>query len=193
MCIVCVQLGVCLSLSSGVEAPLPVGRSANGSPVDVPADVRPCGDVDVAASAFLSDTLAAVAAAGSPLVPVRVDGDGYCLTCAASRSLVGSELLYHRLRARVHAELVQNSEHSSSIPSVSAADVAEAISAATPGWAPFVPYSPELHAAALANVLRRPVVRLSSAGRYLPPFPCCCAGRAGCVCASAGAGLGRRE
>jgi hypothetical protein len=173
MCVVCVQLGVCFSLQ---DCALPLGRGADGTPVDCAWPLAPCGEVDAVAAAFLRDTLAAVAAAGSPLVPVRVDGDGYCLTCAASRALVGSEVLYRALRAAIHDELSRHAAHYAAV-ACSETEVAEAIAAAAPTWAPRVDASPDLHLAALAGVLRRPVVRLSSlahpafAATFLPARP----------------------
>jgi hypothetical protein len=160
MCVVCVQLGVAVCLRGGDA--LPLGRGADGTPVDCAwPQGAPCGEVDVVAAAFLADTLDVIAAAGTPLVPVRVDGDGYCLTCAASRALVGSEVLYRALRAAIRCELTTHAAHYAAV-ACSEEEVAEAIRAADPTWAPRVEASPELHLAALAGVLRRPVVRLSS-------------------------------
>ena len=179
MCVVCVQLGVAYALAFP-DAPPPAWLDASGEPCDAPytpgADGvtrvwpdLPCGAEDVAASQFLAAPLAAL---GGALAAVRVDGAGSCLFAAASRALVGSEVLTASLRRHTHAELVAHRAHYAALPmgatgiALGAEEVDAAIAELAPSWATQQPAASDVGVLALASVLRRPVVRLSS-----PAYP----------------------
>ena len=177
MCIFCVPLGMAHAHAFR-DAPLPVSYDASGEPVDVPfspgADGATCllpglacGVECPLATQFLAEPLAAL---GGALAAVNVDGAGSCLFAAASRSLVGSEILTATLRQRTYAELAQHEEYYAALPQGRTGatlgdlgDVATTLAILTPSWALWQTSSTELAVLALASVLRRPILRLSSA------------------------------
>ena len=70
--------------------------------------------VDEHAEQYLSGQLALLEGFRAIIVP----GDGNCLTHAASRCILGVEILYHALRKEIRKELIMNGEWCVQPPSI---------------------------------------------------------------------------
>jgi len=123
---------------------------------------------DVAAEEYLKDTLDYLADTFQlELVPIKVDSDGSCLPHAASRCLVGKEILYDALRLELEWELRENAEFYRGLLGQSMDD--ETFESY---WEGIVNESKPVHGVmtgrwlgpehiiGLANVLRRPILLL---------------------------------
>lgn len=119
--------------------------------------------IDFDAAEHLADLLEAVNAENGgtvpALMPILVEGDGNCLFHAVSRALIGHETLYAVLRQAVANELATNRDwHVENVFSGAAEVFDDEMQLASENGT-FVPVQ---HLVALANVIKRPIVLLSS-------------------------------
>lgn len=110
-------------------------------------------DIDAAAVAYLEPIIEAVLQSDRTLVvPLTTTGDGSCLLHAISRGLWGLELFSGLLRARLLAEL--QAHRGWYVERIGAGEYAEACAQAAGGTGS---YLSNVHAVAVAHVLRRPI------------------------------------